>query len=404
MARLTSDSCPTLTKDLVLECYPKVSETIQQPWNAADVYLINHLNDEIKPTLDASSSVLIINDFYGALTCSLSTTLASELPKMNLSVLSDSFCSQQAIKKNLSTNQLELCRIQSTHEANFTSLTKDDVVLIQMPKSFDVLHYWLSLLSQQIENSENSPKVLLAGMSKHIPIKWLNWLEQHSARYQQYPQVKKSRLIEIQLPKAWPKLAIWKGYEYLGNQLNALPSVFSRDHLDIGSRFLLENLHHHQLQNISGTLIDLGCGNGLLSVSIANQYTAIDQVIGCDDSNAAVCSAEKNFDNWQESHPQRNNVRSRFQHTNVLESVAEKADWIVCNPPFHSGNRITTDIAQSMIKQSKGQLKENGKLLLIANRHLPYQGSLKKHFKKTRQIAANKKFVLYLCESGTSGV
>lgn len=397
MARLTSDTCPALANDLLLECYPKVSENIQQPWNSADAYLINHFNNEIKASLKQNATLLVLNDFYGALTCALRSTT-----QQKCTTLADSFCSQKAINQNISNNKLDPGTVKSTDKSNFYSLTKDDVVLIQIPKSFDVLHYWLSLLSQQpsqqIDTPENSPKVLLAGMSKHTPIKWLNWLEQHSEKYQQYPQIKKSRLIEIQLPESWPKLQAWKGYDYQGNQFNALPSVFSRDHLDIGSRFLLENLHQPQLQALSGTLIDLGCGNGLLSVSIANQFANISQVIGCDDSYAAVISAQENFENWLASQPQRTGLSHAFYHANVLEDVKEKADWIVCNPPFHSGNRITTDIAQSMIKQSKKQLKENGKLLLIANRHLPYQGSLKKHFRKFNQIAANKKFVLYLCE------
>ena len=59
MALLTTSSI-----QLELDCYPKVNAQIQQPWDAADLYLIEHGILGERPA--------VINDQWGALTCFLS--------------------------------------------------------------------------------------------------------------------------------------------------------------------------------------------------------------------------------------------------------------------------------------------------------------------------------------------
>ena len=77
--------------------------------------------------------------------------------------------------------------------------------------------------------------------------------------------------------------------------------------------------------------------------------------------------------------------------------MTELADTILCNPPFHSGNRISTAAAERMFKQARKQLKKDGQLLVIANRHLPYAPILKKNFNKIKTLASDSKFVVYQC-------
>lgn len=368
MALLTTSNAK-----LDLDCYPKVSAKFQQPWDAGDLYLIESAPFGEQPA--------IINDQWGALTCFLL--------QQNRSVYSwsDSFCSQKGIRSNsqkidyspaiLSLDQGIPCFPQGT-----------DSLWIQCPKSFDQLHWWLSLALEQLGPGI---EVCLVGMAKHLPIKWLKWLEQYNDRYQQHPIKKKSRLMTFKLGDKLPPLTVLKSYLGPDNKdVSALPGVFSRDHMDIGSRFFIQQIS--QLITLSGKVIDLGCGNGLLSLSCLHYFPTqeIDLIL-CDDSSLALHSAKDNL-------IAREYSKSTFHHTDALLGVDTKADTILCNPPFHSGNRISTAAAERMFKQASKLLNKDGQLLVIANRHLPYAPLLKKGFKSIKQLNSDAKFVIYQCQ------
>ncbi|MCV6004227.1 class I SAM-dependent methyltransferase, partial [Escherichia coli] len=50
----------------------------------------------------------------------------------------------------------------------------------------------------------------------------------------------------------------------------------------------------------------------------------------------------------------------------------DSCDLIMCNPPFHQQQAITDHIAWQMFCDAKQILNQNGKLLVIGNRHLGY--------------------------------
>lgn len=367
----------TSNTQLDLDCYPKVDAKFQQPWDAGDLYLIEAGSFGKHPA--------IINDQWGALTCFL---LQQECSVYSWS---DSFCSQKGIrlnsqKLNQSAATLELdegipCFPQAT-----------DSLWIQCPKSFDQLHWWLILALEQLGPGV---EVSLVGMAKHLPIKWLKWLEQHTENYQQHHIKKKARLMTFRLKDKLPSLAVLKSYSGPDEKdVSALPGVFSRDHMDIGSRFFIQQIS--QLTSLSGTVVDLGCGNGLLSLSCLDSFPAqkIDLVL-CDDSSLALNSAKDNLES-------RGYSRATLHHTDALLGVESKADTILCNPPFHSGNRISTAAAERMFRQASKLIKKDGQLLVIANRHLPYAPLLKKGFRNITQLNSDAKFVIYQCTDALS--
>lgn len=380
MALLTT---PTASKGtLDLNCYPKVSSSIQQAWDAADIYLIEAANLGAHP--------VVINDQWGALTCYLACQKDKAVTPASVYCWSDSFCSQRAIKNNLAANS-------GADLTSHTNITLDqavpkfpsdtDSIWIQCPKSFDQLHWWLSLAQQQLGAGT---VVSLAGMAKHIPVKWLKWLESHTDHYQQFPIKKKARLMQFTLGESLPPLVEFKSYDGLGSQpISALPGVFSRDHMDIGSRALIHQLA--QMTPLTGTVIDLGCGNGLLSIA-ALHYSKADalSLVLCDDSSLALHSAQLNLE--ARGYPQ-----AHYQHTDALLDVDRCADTILCNPPFHSGNRISTAAAERMFKQARSCLKTDGQLIVIANRHLPYAPMLKKCFSNVKVLSSDSKFIIYQC-------
>lgn len=361
--------------DIQLECYPKAKPNTQQPWDAADLYLLDQGLLGEHPA--------ILNDQWGALTC------FAHLSGKDYFSWSDSFCSQTAILNNLANlgASTEMTRSHIVSGVpTFPSQT--DTLWIQCPKSFDQLHWWLTLALEQLGPGTT---VYVAGMAKHIPIKWLNWLENHNTDYLQFPIKKKARLIHFKLADTLPAMTVYKHYSGPDNlDIAALPGVFSRDHMDIGSRFFIHHLS--QLPPLTGKVVDLGCGNGLLSIAALHysQAEAINLIL-CDDSSVALHSARSNL-------LARNYDHAEYFHTDALLSVTGPVDTVLCNPPFHSGNRISTAAAERMFKQAAKIIAKQGQLLVIANRHLGYAASLKKSFANVQLLASDAKFVIYACK------
>ena len=108
----------------------------------------------------------------------------------------------------------------------------------------------------------------------------------------------------------------------------------------------------------------------------------------------AVASAKLNVEN---NFPEQLK-NCEFKQDDCLSSQApDSADLILCNPPFHQQNTITEHIAKQMFEQSHQILSKGGRLVVVANRHLPYQGQLKKIFGGFSVLAQNRKFVIFEC-------
>ncbi|WP_430462452.1 class I SAM-dependent methyltransferase [Thalassolituus sp. LLYu03] len=345
---------------LTLECFPPLPEHVAQPWDAADDYLLSEA--------DTRLNTLIINDRFGALTCAL--------PSARL--WNDSASALSSARHNLALNALPAADARML--ATLADLPADTrQILLQMPKSQDQLHEWLTVISTKAP----AATILLAGMAKHIPIPLLNWLQANADHYQQLPIRKKARLMRLQ---GWnkPLANRWKGYRAFDLSFEGRAGVFGREKLDIGSQVLLKHLTLPD----QGTVIDIGCGNGLLALVAKSRNTALN-VIATDDSQAATESAAHNA--------QINGLDIQVRHGDILSAVTEKADLILCNPPFHDGHTQLTNIAQRMFEESAEHLTANGQLLVIANRHLPYLPLLRNSFRNVEVMSADQRFSVYAC-------
>ncbi|MFO1081746.1 MAG: methyltransferase, partial [Reyranellaceae bacterium] len=67
-------------------------------------------------------------------------------------------------------------------------------------------------------------------------------------------------------------------------------------------------------------------------------------------------------------------------------------DSIVCNPPFHAGRAAQPSLGQAVIAAAARALRPGGRLVLVANRGLPYEASLAADFASVETLADNNKF------------
>ena len=355
---------------------PKRPVELLRAWDAADEYLLNSLAEELKPPADAR--IVIFNDSFGA--------LAVALNAFQPQAVSDSYLSQQATRLNLAVNGLPECSINLKNsleplEGQF------DLALIKAPKTLALLEDQLIRLRPHLLPST---QIIVAGMIKSLPPSIWKMLERLIGPTTTALAKKKARLIfaspdlQLSVPVSpYPVYYRLEGSDYLiCNHAN----VFSRDSLDIGTRFFLQHLHARQ---DACDIIDLGCGNGLLGLIAAERNPAA-TVHFVDESFMAVASARENFHRFfgEDRH-------ATFRAGDGLEDFEPaSADLILCNPPFHQQNTVGDQIAISLFKQSRKVLRKGGELWVIGNRHLNYHVTFDRLFGKYSVVASNAKFVI----------
>jgi 16S rRNA (guanine1207-N2)-methyltransferase len=355
---------------------PKRPLELLRAWDAADEYLLATLADDLKPT--AATRILIVNDSFGALAVALSA--------FQPQALSDSYLSQQATRLNWVANGLpehgvKLINSLEAPQGQF------DRVLIKVPKT-------LALLEDQLIRLHPhwlpSTRVILAGMIKTLPPSVWKLLERLVGPTTTSLARKKARLIfatpdpALVIPVSpYPVCYQLEGTDHLiSNHAN----VFSRDSLDIGTRFFLQHL---PTRPGHCDIIDLGCGNGLLGLMAAEQNPEA-TIHFVDESFMAVASAKENF---YRAFGQGRKATFRVGD-GLTDFEAASADLILCNPPFHQLNTVGDQIANSLFKASRNVLRKGGELWIIGNRHLNYHVNLNRLFGTHTVVAANAKFVI----------
>lgn len=162
-----------------------------------------------------------------------------------------------------------------------------------------------------------------------------------------------------------------------------LPGVFGAGKLDQGTEFLLQHLP----SDIQGSVLDFGCGNGIIGRWLSQHYP-IEQ-LSCSDLNLLALACTKK--NLTQDH-----IQASYFASDGLSQVPGKYDWIVSNPPFHQGLQQDYAITETFIVQAKQHLKPQGKLLLVYNSFLPWPSLLDKHFIYKKHLANNRKFQITL--------
>ena len=71
----------------------------------------------------------------------------------------------------------------------------------------------------------------------------------------------------------------------------------------------------------------------------------------------------------------------------VTRGLPRRYDAVVSNPPFHLGRADLPELGRAFIASAADALVERGRLLIVANRHLPYEALLAARFAEVRQLA-----------------
>lgn len=359
-----------------LQRLPLRRRELLRAFDAADEYLLNYLSETQVPS--SGARVLIVNDSFGA--------LAVALHAFKPVALSDSYLSQQATRMNLSANALASDEIQLMTSLE-TPSESCDLLVIKAPKTLALLEHQLLVLRPLVTQTT---RIIVAGMVKNLSPSVWQLLEKIVGPTRSSRAWKKARLIFCELEDTLPELVSPYPTRYRLNGTHYTivnhANVFSRESLDIGTRFFIEHIGSFP---DAETIIDLGCGNGIVGM-LAAEHNPQATVHLVDESFMAIASARENF-----KLAFGDTRKATFTAGDCLSDFnAKSADVILCNPPFHQQNAVGDMIAVKMFRQAKNVLRSGGVLRVIGNRHLGYHLELKKIFGHVSVIAANRKFVI----------
>ncbi|EAZ2418343.1 23S rRNA (guanine(1835)-N(2))-methyltransferase RlmG [Salmonella enterica] len=360
-------------RSLTLKRFPQTDDVNPLlAWEAADEYLLQQLDET-----EIRGPVLILNDTFGALSCAL----AEHSPYS----IGDSYLSELGTRENLRHNGI------AESSVTFLDSTADypqapGVVLIKVPKTLALLEQQLRALRKVVTAQT---RIIAGAKARDIHTSTLELFEKVLGPTTTTLAWKKARLINCtfshpQLADA-PQTLSWK-LEDTGWTIHNHANVFSRTGLDIGARFFMQHLP----ENLDGEIVDLGCGNGVIGLSLLAKNPQAN-VVFVDESPMAVDSSRLNVEtNLPEAFE-----RCEFMINNALSGVEPfRFNAVFCNPPFHQKHALTDNIAWGMFHHARRCLKINGELYIVANRHLDYFHKLKKIFGNCATIATNNKFVI----------
>lgn len=343
--------------------YPLKKNDLLQGWDAADSLILEHMS-----TIELQGKrILIINDQFGALTCGLMNH--------NITTYADSYVSYRGILFN---SHQKVTPINNLNDLEGVY----DYVLMQIPKNMSFLEdILIHLTNHMLPHS----KLICGAMVKHLAPTSFDLINKYIGTTSTSLAVKKARLIFASFEKEkfqniYPQRITMDGFEkpFINHS-----NLFSRDKLDIGTRFFLEHIPKGDFHSI----LDLGCANGIIGVR-AQELNSNAKIHYSDESYQAILSATQNYQNHFDKTP-------ILHWTNCFEDGPKNSlDLVLCNPPFHQGTTVGDFIANQMFKDSYQSLKKGGFIRVIGNSHLGYQAKLKHIFGNSKIVATNNKFMI----------
>ena len=161
-------------------------------------------------------------------------------------------------------------------------------------------------------------------------------------------------------------------------------NVFSKKGLDFGTRTLLESI---DVKNISGDVLDFGCGYGPIGIYIKSNT----------DANVDMIDVNERALNLARNNAGINKVDVNIFESDIYNNVDKKYDYIITNPPIRVGKKILYEI---LIK-AKEHLKENGHLIFVINKDQGAKSTMKdmEKYYSVKLIEKNKGFYVIDCQN-----
>ena len=156
--------------------------------------------------------------------------------------------------------------------------------------------------------------------------------------------------------------------------------VFSKDKFDYGTRLLLDSI---DISKLSGTVLDLGCGIGVVGIILGtiNKNINIDMI---DINERAISLVRDNLT--------LNKVKANVFSSDVYSNVDKKYDYIITNPPIRAGK----EVVRKFLFGGYDYLNDNGILYFVMRKDHGVKSMIKELESKYNVTIVNKDKGFYI--------
>ncbi|HEX5857244.1 MAG TPA: methyltransferase [Microbacterium sp.] len=329
-----------------------------------------------------AGTVVVIGDGYGALTLG-----AADAGATGIRVHQDPLAGERALR----ANALEFGFADAYRSLPLgPDLVADArVVLLRLPRALDALDDIAALIAA---HAHPGVVVFAGGRLKHMTTAMNEVLLRSFARLDVSHARQKSRVLVARGPLAGRIIEPRSATVLVAGLAEplivcAFGGAFAGAAVDIGTRFLLEQLEHAEVP-AGGDVIDFACGTGVIATWLALRHPEL-RVVATDQSAAAVASAEATA--------AANGAADRVSVTRDLGLGSRpdgSASFIALNPPFHAGAAVPGGVAEPLFAEAGRVLAPGGELWAVWNSPQRYRPALERLVGPTRQVARNAKFTV----------
>jgi 16S rRNA (guanine1207-N2)-methyltransferase len=167
------------------------------------------------------------------------------------------------------------------------------------------------------------------------------------------------------------------------------PGLYSWDKVDEGSALLVDHLPG----DLSGRVADVGAGWGYLSLRLLESGSPIASLDLFEAEWLALEAAKANLERF------RDVTKIAFHWHDVAGGLPKGTfDTVLMNPPFHHGKGTDIDLGRAFLSAAAEALVPGGRLILVANRQLPYEAALRTAFRTCRTLVETGSFKVFQAE------
>ena len=226
--------------------YPQTRNKSLRAWSSAEENVLKYLTEE---ELNFKSSI-IINDRFGFLSVCLN--------EKTLDILINSRSQEKAIQRNFKLNNFNFDEDKYVYPLD-KSKRKYDLVIMIIPKSMQLFDLFLNKAHSVLTDNE---KVICGFMTKHFSKSILETSSQYFININQSLAYKKSRLLILDKKKKTDEKNFINVIQnkYI-NPLKQYYGVFSANHIDFATEFLLDNFKLGSDENV---ILDMASGSGII--------------------------------------------------------------------------------------------------------------------------------------------
>jgi len=371
-------------------------------WDAADEYVLH----DLAGWGGGLGRVTVVGDGMGALAVALASAGAGRVGSP-IHAIGDSWIGHRTTAENLARNGLAATvpwEAPGTAPVHLVASTDApppivDTLVVRVPRSLAALEDQLARLRPSLHAAS---RVVTASMTRHLHTSTLQVLERSIGPTRTSPARRKARLAWSSVDEAaarpasrWPRRRE-VALPSLPRPLALVdhPAVFAAGRVDAGTALLLGQLPRWAGRLGAGTtLVDAGCGDGVLALAaaVARPETT---VVAVDESYQAVASTSAGAIANGGLDVQVVLGDGLLAPARGSPLGAGSVDVVVTNPPFHAGHAVSDATAWRLFVEARRVLRPGGELWAVGNRHLAHHAKLSRLFGGCEVAASDPAFVV----------